>query len=65
MDSYIWERKCFATEAEARAFELGLTYGDAEDWLWYVDGTEDCLHPTEGREREWGVVFARREDMED
>lgn len=52
-----WQRVEFDTEAEARAFADGLTYGDEP--VWYVDEVSLCAQ----RDGHWDVWFCYRDEL--
>lgn len=59
-----WNRESFPSEAEARAFASGLTWGDDPEFV--VDAVEPCMtdDPVLAPSIRWDVVFIRREFLE-
>ena len=55
---YEWTIESFSSEAAARAFADGLTYGDDPEWV--VDDVHACRY----EHGTWDVVFARTEEAE-
>jgi hypothetical protein len=57
-EDMVWQRQSYPTEAEARAFAGGLTYGDESPW--HVETIEQCRYD----EDMWDVVFAYHDDLD-
>lgn len=55
-----WQRETFASEAEAKGFAYGLTYGDEPQYE--VDTIESCAYSPGWTGLGWDVVFRLTED---